>query len=81
MEAIYLIETKDNHKLRWRFEEVQYQSDYGNGRYVIIVNLDTRQLIANVDIRHWTNFNFETFCRSYVEGYFKNNLENYFMED
>lgn len=42
MEHIYVIETKCKHTLRWRFEEIRHRSEYGNGRYVIIVDLDTR---------------------------------------
>lgn len=81
METIYLIETKCGHHLRWRFEEVQLKNEYGNGKYVIIVNLDTHELIGNIDVRYYINFNFETFCRSYIEGYFKSNLFNYSKED
>ena len=81
METIYLIETKNDKLLRWRFEEVHTKSEYGNGKYAIIVNLDTSELIAYVDVRYHINFNFETFCVGYIEGYFKKNLERCYKED
>ena len=56
MEKIYLIETKYGHTVRWRFEQVQHKSEYGNGKYVIIVNLDTHELIAYVDVRYHVQF-------------------------
>ena len=40
MEKMYLIKTKCGHTVQWRFEQVQNKRDYGNGKYVIIVNLE-----------------------------------------
>lgn len=81
METIYLIETKCNHMLRWRFEEVQHKSEYGNGKYVIIVNLDTHELVAYVDVRYDKDYDFGTFCARYIKDYFGSNLKTYFEED
>lgn len=81
MEHIYVVKTNCNHTLRWRFEEVQHKNEYGNGKYVVIVNLDTHELIGYVDIRYHINFNFTAFCENYIKEYFGTNLNNYFMED
>lgn len=81
MEIIYVIETKCDHILRWRFEEIQHKSEYSNGKYVIIVNLDTCKLIDYVDVRYCVNFDFETFCAKYIEEYFGTNLSKIYKED
>lgn len=77
MEKIYLIETKCNHTLRWRFEEVRHS----NGKYVIIVNLDAHELIAYVDVRYHVQFNFTEFIHDYIKEYFGQNLKTFYEED
>lgn len=77
MEKIYLIETKCDHTLRWRCEEVRHS----NGRYVIIVNLNTHELVAYVDVRYHIQFNFAEFCKSYIKEYFGQNLKTFYEED
>ena len=81
MEKIYLIETKCNHTLRWRCEVVQHKSEYGNGKYVIIVNLDTHELVAYVDARYYVQFNFTEFIHDYIKQYFGQNLKTFYEED
>ena len=81
MEHIYVIETKCKHTIRWRFEEIQHKSEYGNGKYVIVVNLDTHELIGYIDVRYYINFNFTTFCEEYIKEYFGNNLNKHFTEE
>lgn len=81
METIYLIKTKCDHNLRWRFTETFNENDYGTGRYIIIVNLNTHECLGFVDVRYATNFNFKTFCEEYIKEYFGTNLKTYFVED
>ena len=81
MKKRYLIETKCGHAVRWSFEEVQYKREYGNGKYVIIVNLNTHELIAHVDVRYHVQFDFTEFCESYIKQYFGQNLKTFYEED
>lgn len=76
MEKIYLIEAKYGHTVRWRFEVVQHK----NGKYVIIVNLDTHELIESVDVRYRVQFDFAEFCKSYIKKRFGQNLKAFYEE-
>lgn len=80
MEKIYLIKTKCGHTLRWRFEMVQNKGDYGNGKYILIVNLDTHELIAYVDVRYHVQFNLTEFIKNYIKQYFGQNLKTFYEE-
>lgn len=81
MEKIYLIETKCGHTARWRFEQVHHKSEYGNGKYVIIVNLETHELIAYADVRYHVQFNFAEFCKLYIKQHFGQNLKTFYEEN
>ena len=81
MEKIYLIETKCSHTVRWRFKQVHHKSEYGNGKYVIIVNLDTHELIAYVDVRYHVQFSMTEFANNYIKQYFGQNLKTFYEEN
>lgn len=80
MEKIYLIETKCGHTVRWRFEEVQHKSEYGNRKYVIIVNLETHELIDYMYVRCYVQFNLTEFIENYIKQYFGQNLKTFYEE-
>ena len=77
MEKIYLIKTKCGHTIRWRLEEVKQE----RRKYVIIVNLDTHELIDYVYVRYYAQFNFVEFVDNYIKQYFGQNLKTFYEED
>lgn len=81
MEKIYLIETKYDHTVRWRFEQVQHKQEYGNGKYVIIVDLNTHELIAYIDVRYHVQFSMTEFANNYIKQYFGQNLKTFYEEN
>ena len=81
MEKIYLIETKCGKTLRWRFEEVQHKREYGNGKYIIVVNLDTHELVTCTRVRYNVQFTFTDFIDNYIKVYFGQLLKTFYEED
>lgn len=77
MEAIYEIHTKCKHKIRYQFKEVQNENDYGNKKYVICVNLEQQDIADYIDVRYHINYNFETFCETYIQNRYGSNLESF----
>ena len=80
MEAIYVIETKCGHTVRLQFKEVRNDKDYGNGIYVICVNLESPNDAEYLDLRYYVNYDFETFCKERIEFRYGNNLKSYQLE-
>lgn len=74
--AIYKVTTTNGTSKILEFTEHHTDTDYGNGNYITVVNIDTDEILAYVDMRY-QNYVFKTFCESYIKQYYGENLLTY----
>ena len=81
MKATFLIKTQYNAPFRWSFEEVHLEKGSYKGDYVLVFDADEYRIVDCVDLKNHTQFNFDTFCSSFIKSRVGAKLTGFHKED